>query len=67
MKHSFRCWSKHVGVLSRVTGMISRRGYQHLPCLTAVPTEDSTMSRLTATVNADEVGYEQSSSQRTSW
>ena len=46
------------GVLSRVTGMISRRGF-NIESLTVAPTEDSTMSRLTATVNADEVGYEQ--------
>ena len=46
------------GVLSRVTGMISRRGF-NIESLTVAPTEDSTMSRLTASVNADEVGYEQ--------
>ena len=46
------------GVLSRVTGLISRRGF-NIESLTVAPTEDSTMSRLTAIVNADEVGYEQ--------
>ena len=46
------------GVLSRVTGMISRRGF-NIESLTVAPTEDYTMSRLTAIVNADEVGYEQ--------
>lgn len=46
------------GVLSRVTGMISRRGF-NIESLTVAPTEDSMMSRLTAIVNADEVGYEQ--------
>lgn len=46
------------GVLSRVTGMISRRGF-NIESLTVAPTEDFTMSRLTAIVNADEVGYEQ--------
>ena len=46
------------GVLSRVTGMISRRGF-NIESLTVAPNEDSTMSRLTAIVNADEVGYEQ--------
>lgn len=46
------------GVLSRVTGMISRRGF-NIESLTVAPIEDSTMSRLTAIVNADEVGYEQ--------
>ena len=46
------------GVLSRVTGMISRRGF-NIESLTVAPIEDCTMSRLTAIVNADEVGYEQ--------
>ena len=46
------------GVLSRVTGLISRRGF-NIESLTVAPTEDPTMSRLTAIVNADEVGYEQ--------
>ena len=46
------------GVLSRVTGMISRRGF-NIESLTVAPTEDSTMSRRTAIVNADEVGYQQ--------
>lgn len=46
------------GVLSRVTGMISRRGF-NIESLTVAPTEDSTMSRMTIIVKADEVGYEQ--------
>ncbi len=46
------------GVLSRVTGLISRRGF-NIESLSVGPTEDSTMSRLTAIVNADEVAYEQ--------
>ena len=46
------------GVLSRVTGMISRRGF-NIESLTVAPTEDSTMSRLTAIVKADDVAYEQ--------
>ena len=45
------------GVLSRVTGMISRRGF-NIESLTVAPTEDSTMSRHTANVNPDEVRYE---------
>jgi acetolactate synthase-1/3 small subunit len=46
------------GVLSRVTGLISRRGF-NIESLAVAPTEDSTMSRLTATVACDEVAYEQ--------
>ncbi len=46
------------GVLSRVTGLISRRGF-NIESLSVGPTEDPTMSRLTAVVNADEVAYEQ--------
>ncbi len=46
------------GVLSRVTGLISRRGF-NIDSLTVAPTEDETMSRMTIIVDADEVGYEQ--------
>lgn len=46
------------GVLSRVTGLISRRGF-NIDSLSVGPTEDDTLSRLTAVVEADEVGYEQ--------
>lgn len=46
------------GVLSRVTGLISRRGF-NIESLSVGPTEDPTMSRVTAIVNADEVAYEQ--------
>ena len=46
------------GVLSRVTGLISRRGF-NIDSLSVGPTEDPTMSRITAIVNADEMGYEQ--------
>ncbi|MCD8316959.1 MAG: acetolactate synthase small subunit [Eggerthellaceae bacterium] len=46
------------GVLSRVTGLISRRGF-NIESLSVGPTEDPTLSRLTAIVNADEVAYEQ--------
>ena len=46
------------GVLSRVTGLVSRRGF-NIESLSVAPTEDPTMSRLTAIVIADEVGYEQ--------
>ena len=46
------------GVLSRVTGLVSRRGL-NIDSLTVAPTEDATMSRMTIIVDADEVGYEQ--------
>lgn len=46
------------GVLSRVTGMISRRGF-NIDSLTVAPTEDETLSRMTIIVDADEVGFEQ--------
>ncbi len=46
------------GVLSRVTGMISRRGF-NIVSLTVAPSEDETMSRMTIVVEADEVGFEQ--------
>ena len=46
------------GVLSRVTGLISRRGF-NIESLSVGPTEDATMSRVTAIVKADDVAYEQ--------
>lgn len=46
------------GVLSRVTGLVSRRGF-NIESLSVGPTEDPTKSRITAIVNADEVAYEQ--------
>lgn len=46
------------GVLSRVTGLISRRGF-NIESLTVAPTEDESLSRMTIIVEADEVGYEQ--------
>ena len=46
------------GVLSRVTGMISRRGL-NIESLSVAPTEDETLSRMTIIVNADKVGFEQ--------
>ena len=45
------------GVLSRVTGLISRRGF-NIESLSVGPTEDPTMSRVTAIVKADDVAYE---------
>ena len=46
------------GVLSRVTGMISRRGF-NIESLTGAPTEDEGLSRMTIIVEADELGFEQ--------
>lgn len=46
------------GVLSRVTGLISRRGF-NIESLSVGPTENPTMSCLTAIVKADDVSYEQ--------
>ena len=46
------------GVLSRVTGMISRRGFNS-ESLSVAPTEDETLSRMTIIVDADKVGFEQ--------
>ncbi|MGI6536413.1 MAG: acetolactate synthase small subunit [Eggerthellaceae bacterium] len=46
------------GVLSRVTGLVSRRGF-NIESLSVAPTEDSNMSRLIAVVNADDVAFEQ--------
>ena len=46
------------GVLSRVTGLISRRGF-NIESLTVAPTEDASLSRMTIIVEADEVGFEQ--------
>ncbi len=46
------------GVLSRVTGMISRRGF-NIESLSVAPTEDETLSRMTIIVDADKVGFEQ--------
>ncbi len=46
------------GVLSRVTGLISRRGF-NIQSLTVAPTEDEGLSRMTIIVEADELGFEQ--------
>lgn len=46
------------GVLSRVTGLISRRGF-NIESLSVGPTEDPSMSRVTAIVLADDIAYEQ--------
>lgn len=46
------------GVLSRVTGLISRRGF-NIESLSVGHTEDPTKSRITLLVEADSVAYEQ--------
>lgn len=46
------------GVLSRVAGLISRRGF-NIESLSVGPTEDPTLSRLTIVMIADDVAYEQ--------
>ena len=46
------------GVLSRITGLFSRRGF-NIESLAVAPTEDPLVSRLTAVVVADDVSFEQ--------
>lgn len=46
------------GVLSRVAGLISRRGF-NIESLSVGPTEDQTLSRVTIVMEADDVAYEQ--------
>ncbi|MCP5180057.1 MAG: acetolactate synthase small subunit [Pseudomonadales bacterium] len=46
------------GVLSRVVGLFSQRGY-NIESLTVAPTEDETLSRLTLTTVGDEAHIEQ--------
>ncbi len=48
----------HFGVLSRVAGLISARGF-NIDSLTVSTTEDSTVSRMTIVVDADAVKLEQ--------
>lgn len=43
----------NAGVLSRVSGLFSRRGY-NIESLTVGPTENSKISRITITLNADD-------------
>ena len=50
------------GVLSRVIGLISRRGF-NIESLSVGPTEDATLSRITIVVMADRIAYEQISKQ----
>lgn len=46
------------GVLSRVAGLISRRGF-NIESLSVGPTEDPTLSRITLVMDADDVAFEQ--------
>ena len=46
------------GVLSRVVGLFSQRGY-NIETLTVAPTEDDTLSRLTMTTTGDDKKIEQ--------
>ncbi len=46
------------GVLSRITGLISRRGF-NIESLSVGPTENPAQSRVTAIVHADALAYEQ--------
>ena len=46
------------GVLARITGLISRRGF-NIESLAVGVTEDPTLSRVTLVVRADDVGLEQ--------
>lgn len=46
------------GVLSRVTGLVSRRGF-NIDSLSVAPTEDVSKSRITAVVEAEDEAFEQ--------
>lgn len=46
------------GVLARITGLISRRGF-NIESLAVGTTEDQSLSRVTVVVNADDVALEQ--------
>ena len=50
------------GVLSRVTGLVSRRGF-NIESLSVGPVEDPTMSHVSMVVDADDVALEQISKQ----
>ena len=50
--------ANQAGVLSRVVGLISRRGF-HIESLSVGPTEDPTRSRISIIVDADKQSFEQ--------
>ncbi|MBQ6527012.1 MAG: acetolactate synthase small subunit [Clostridia bacterium] len=50
--------SNEPGVLSRVSGLFSRRGF-NIESLAVGPTQDQTVSRITVVVNGDEAHIEQ--------
>ena len=58
-KHTISCLvENHFGVLSRVSGLISARGF-NIDSLTVSTTEDPTISRMTIVVDADAQKLEQ--------
>lgn len=58
-KHTISCLvENHFGVLSRVAGLISARGF-NIDSLTVSTTEDPTISRMTIVVDADAAKLEQ--------
>ncbi|MBI4355190.1 MAG: acetolactate synthase small subunit [Candidatus Omnitrophica bacterium] len=58
-KHTISCLvENHFGVLCRVAGLISARGF-NIDSLTVGETEDATVSRMTIVVDADERTLEQ--------
>ena len=62
-KHTISCLvENHFGVLARVSGLISARGF-NIDSLTVSTTEDPTISRMTIVVDADTLKLEQVKSQ----
>ncbi len=58
-KHTLSCLvENHFGVLARMSGLISARGF-NIDSLTVSTTEDPTISRMTIVVDADAVKLEQ--------
>jgi acetolactate synthase-1/3 small subunit len=58
-KHTLSCLvENHFGVLARVSGLISARGF-NIDSLTVSTTEDPTISRMTIVVDADALKLEQ--------
>src|SRR5688572_4336211 len=58
-KHTISCLvENHFGVLARIAGLISARGF-NIDSLTVSVTEDPTISRMTIVVDADALKLEQ--------